>query len=285
MARQQGWRILMRIEDLDRSRVRPGAAAEALDVLQWLGIDFDDGPIYQSDDLDPYRAAIRTLTDRKLAYSCRLTRKEVENAASAPHGDQGETAFPPQLRSTNPNDYCFAREDSNYRYVVKDECIDVVDCFAGRSQFNPAREIGDFIVWTKLGVPAYQLAVVVDDARQSVTDVVRGDDLLPSAARQILLYRALDLPIPNWWHLPLVIGDDGRRLAKRHGDTHLATYRTAGVPPQRIIGLLAKWCGICTQLREMSACDFLQRFDLDIVPRSPIVFSKEDHKWLSHAAQ
>ena len=129
-------------------------------------------------------------------------------------------------------------------------------------------------------MPAYQLAVVVDDARQGVTDVVRGDDLLASAARQSLIYRALRLSEPRWWHLPLVLGPDGRRLAKRHGDTHVETYRAAGVRPQRVIGLLAKWCNACDECVEMSAGDFLRAFRIDRLSKSPVTFTQEDHQWL-----
>ena len=124
---------------------------------------------------------------------------------------------------------------------MEPEAIALTDEIAGPLLHRPFDEVGDFVVWTKRGVPAYQLAVVVDDARQHVSDVVRGDDLLPSAGRQTLLYRALDHTSPRWWHVPLVLGEDGRRLAKRHGDTRLATYRDAGVPPERIVGLLAGW--------------------------------------------
>jgi glutamyl-tRNA synthetase len=120
----------------------------------------------------------------------------------------------------------------------------------------------------------------VDDARQGITDVVRGDDLLPSAARQQLLYRALGVLPPRWWHLPLVLGPDGRRLAKRNGDTRLETYRQQGVSPQRILGLMGFWCGLCQQPIEMTLADFLTAFQLDTLPRAPVVFSEDEHAWL-----
>ncbi|MCA9297128.1 MAG: hypothetical protein KC983_11440, partial [Phycisphaerales bacterium] len=136
----------------------------------------------------------------------------------------------------------------------------------------------------KRGTPAYQLAVVVDDIRQHVTDVVRGDDLLPSAARQTLLYRALGHTPPNWWHLPLVYGTDGLRLAKRHGDTRLTTYRAQGVRPERVIGLIARWSGIDTgpadETHNMTADEFAEAFDLDRLPRTRVTFTEEDDAWL-----
>ncbi len=281
LARQRGWRILMRIEDLDAPRVRSGAASQLLAMLSWLGIDHDDHPVCQSSDLEPYRRAMLTLAGRGLAYHCALTRSEIQQAASAPHQGQQELRFPPNLRpaaSTQPLE--FARHDVNYRFVVPDESIRIEDQVAGLRSFSPFDEVGDFVVWTKLGVPSYQLAVVVDDARQGVTDVVRGDDLLPSAARQTLLYRALNLPAPRWWYVPLVLGSDGRRLAKRQADTRVEIYRRAGVPPQRIIGLLAFWCGAAKKRCEMSADEFRERFQLDTLSRSPVTFTQDDHAWL-----
>jgi glutamyl-tRNA synthetase len=130
------------------------------------------------------------------------------------------------------------------------------------------------------GTAAYQLAVVVDDAEQGVTDVVRGDDLLDSTPRQILLYRAFEWEarLPRYYHLPLVVGTDGRRLAKRHGDTRLATYREAGVSAGRVLALMARWCGIEGKVER--AADLLGRFDLARVPRDPIVFTAADDAYL-----
>jgi glutamyl-tRNA synthetase len=140
--------------------------------------------------------------------------------------------------------------------------------------------VGDFLIATKGGLPSYQLAVVVDDARQGIDQIVRGDDLLTSTPRQILLYRALDLgPPPNYLHLPLVKGPDGKRLAKRHGDTRIAHYRELGVAPERIIGLMAEWCGIGPR-REISSKEFAERLELEKMPREAVVFEAEDDAWL-----
>src|SRR5262245_21500963 len=164
MARQRGWTVLLRIEDLDISRGRPVAAEQVVQTLAWLGIDFDGAPLLQSRDLEPYRRAMRILTDLRLAYACALTRSQIQQAASAPHGGEGELRFPPELRPRRI-DGAFASEQTNYRFLVSDEVIDVHDQFAGDSTHHPFSEIGDLVIWTKLGAPAYQLAVVVDDAR------------------------------------------------------------------------------------------------------------------------
>src|SRR5690606_23449738 len=132
---------------------------------------------------------------------------------------------------------------------------------------------GDFVIWTKRAQPAYQLAVVVDDHRQGVTDAIRGDDLLDSAARQLLRYRALGYaPAPAQMHLPLVVGDDGRRLAKRHGDTRVEHYRALGVPAERVVGLIARWSGVQEDRAPMSADEFVGAFNIERLPRAAAVF-------------
>ena len=281
LARRHGWRLPLRIEDLDGPRVRPESIPDTLELLAWLGIDFDGAPTIQSDDLDPYRAAMRTITAQGLAYACALTRREIEAAASAPHAGDQELRFPSMLRPADYGSQRFEDETTNYRFVVPDETMTVDDVVAGAVSCTPAHEVGDFVIWTKRGVPSYQLAVVVDDARQCITDVVRGDDLLPSAARQTLLYRALDRTPPRWWHLPLVVGPDGRRLAKRHGDTRIATYRADGVRAERILGLLAWWSGVSPERRPCSAADFRDQFDLRTLSRQQVTFTADDHAWLT----
>jgi glutamyl-tRNA synthetase len=280
IARQNGWRIVMRIEDLDLQRVRPEATELALQLIAWLGMDYDEGPLHQSHDLEPYRRAMDTLAKLKRTYLCELTRKQVQQATSAPHAGETEQRFPPQLRPSTANAFSFDRADANFRFVVKDVAVDISDEVAGFSRHHPFSEVGDFIIWTKLGVPSYQLAVVVDDARQGVTDVVRGNDLLPSAARQTLLYEALGLTAPKWWHLPMVFAEGGQRLAKRNNDSHLQTYQAAGVRPERIIGLIAFWSGAAETRTEMSADDFRHRFRMDNLSASPITFTQGDHAWL-----
>ena len=272
LARQQGWRIILRIEDLDGPRIKRGADALAIEDLRWLGIDWDEGPIYQSARQAKYDEALQRLIDTGPTFFCICSRKDVEQAASAPHAADGAVIYPGTCRNViydlKPG------TPIAVRFRVPDEVITFDDGFAGRQSFDVARQLGDFVI-SKSDGTAYQLAVVVDDADMGVTDVVRGDDLLDSTPRQILLYRALGLEdrIPSYCHLPLVIGPDGRRLAKRHGDTRLATYRHIGVPASRVLALLASWCrihGIGNEVR--SAAELIGRFDLARLPRAPIVF-------------
>lgn len=289
MARRAGWRIVLRIEDLDGPRVKPGAVESCVETLQWLGIDWDEGPLVQSTDLGPSEAAMRDLAARGLVYPCELTRAEIEAAASAPHDpgtDPGhaagsETRFGPELRPESIGPCGFADTGTNWRFVTPDRSIGFFDRAAGPRRGNPGREVGDFVVWTKRGQPAYQLAVVVDDARQGVTEVVRGDDLLPSTARQLLLIGALGLePVPNYTHLPLVVGADGKRLAKRHGDTRLTAYMRSGVPAERVIGLLGCWSGVIPEREPMSASRFCEGFDIASMPCDRVTFTEEDDRWL-----
>lgn len=294
LARREGWRIVLRIEDLDGPRVKPQAIEGAIDTLAWLGMDWDEGPIVQSHDLSPYRDAMRTLAARGLAFPSELSRQEIEAAMSAPQSDAPisdgdepapghEARCPPSLRP--PLGPCgFDDPNTNWRFVTPDATVDFVDAFAGPRSIRPIDTVGDFVVWTKRGQPAYQLAVVVDDHRQGITHIVRGDDLLDSGARQLLLYRALgQSPEPAYCHLPLVVGPDGRRLAKRHGDTRVAAYRGAGATPERVVGLMARWCGITKPgepVRAMSAREFASGLDLGRMPRGPIRFGSEDDRWL-----
>ena len=285
MARQRGWRIVLRIDDLDSPRVKAGADRGAIADLEWLGLDWDEGPVYQLADLSAYNDAIDTLNQHGLVYPCTCTRKDIAAAQSAPHGDEHELRYPGTCRP-NEGSQPTAQDTrpAALRVIVPDEPIRFDDQFCGSQSIRVHEQVGDFVVASKAGLAAYQLAVVVDDARQGVTDVVRGDDLLRSTGRQLLLYRLLGLtPLPRYWHLPLVIGPDGRRLAKRHGDTRIGFYRDRGVSPQRVIGLLGHYCGLTTRPSPMEPEEFAARLSLEDLPAEPVTFTDEDHAQLMPA--
>ena len=276
LARQNGWKIILRIEDLDGPRIKKGADQQAIDDLRWLGIDWDEGPIYQATRRELYSDPARRLFFAGNAYACICTRKEVDLAASAPHAEDGATVYPGTCRgrftSIDQARRAGGREPA-IRFNVDSEVVEFTDAFCGRQRFE-MQMLGDFVIEKADRTPAYQLAVVVDDADMGVTQIVRGDDLLDSTPRQILLYRALGLDnrIPTYTHLPLVIGPDGRRLAKRHGDTRLASYRDTGVSAAGVVSLLASWCGIADAGDAETAADLIKKFDLNRLPRTPIVF-------------
>lgn len=284
LARQRGWRVVLRMEDLDGPRIKPGAAEAVVDTLRWLGLDWDEGPTYQSHDLSPYESALVELAAAGQAYPCRCTRTQIAAAAlSAPHAADHELLYPGTCRPAlvMPIDYQATRgEGEAWRLRAPDELMAFDDAFAGKVAHNLQQSVGDFVVATKAGLPSYQLAVVVDDARQRVTHVVRGDDLLLSTPRQLLLFDRLKLGAPPvYFHVPLVIGEDGRRLAKRHGDSRIDRYRQADVSAERILGLIAEWCGMGAR-REISRDGFLKQFQIDAVPTSAIIFNQDDDNWL-----
>lgn len=283
LARRESWRIVLRLEDLDLGRVKAGAHQAAVDDLRWIGVDWDGEPEVQSRDLGAYRDALAQLARDGRIFRCDRSRAEIRNAASAPHAEDGETRYPPELRPPAPWPGDVDGFDANQRLRVDPGLERVHDEFLGDFAFDPGLEAGDLVVWTKLGVPAYQLAVVVDDARQGVTDVVRGDDLLASAARQQLIARHLGVPHARWWHVPLVYGGDGKRLAKRHGSHSLARLRDDGVSAERVIGWCATSLGLAGARTELAPDEFLAIASTDAlraaiarVRAQPTVFG-EDH--------
>lgn len=285
MARQRGWRVLLRIEDLDGPRVKRGADLQAIEDLKWLGVDWDEGPVYQSTRGAVYRAAVERLIAAGRAYPCICTRREVEGAASAPHAEDGAAVYPGTCRGrfgSVEEARAAAGRAPAIRFAVNEQTMEFVDGFHGPLRFEPARQLGDFVIMKADGTAAYQLAVVLDDAEAGVTQVIRGDDLVDSTPRQILLYEALGLAerIPNYHHLPLVVGEDGRRLAKRHGDTRLAHYRGRGVTAGRMLALMARWCGIEAG-QTITTAELLKRFDLERMGRERITFTAADDAFLT----
>lgn len=279
LARQNGWRILLRIEDLDGPRIKAGADRMAIEDLRWLGIDWDEGPIHQSARLARYRAAIGRLIDAGLAYPCVCSRKEAELAASAPHPSEDHVPVYPgtcrdRFKSIEEARQITGRPPAIRFRVPQGRTVSFTDEFRGEVSFDVARQLGDFVIAKADSTPAYQLAVVVDDAEMNVTHVVRGDDLVDSTPRQLLLYEALGLAdqIPTYTHVPLIVGPDGRRLAKRHGDTRLSSYRDRGIAPERIVRMLARWCGIDDATDARSALDLVGRFDFSRLPHHAITF-------------
>ncbi|MBS3735346.1 MAG: tRNA glutamyl-Q(34) synthetase GluQRS [Phycisphaerae bacterium] len=280
LARQRGWRVVLRIEDLDGPRVKPEAVAETLDVLAWLGLTWDGPVVYQSQRHAAYARALAALVAAGTAYPCVCSRKDIDRAATAPHAEDATPTYPGTCRgkyaSAQAAEAATGRAPA-WRVGVPDEPVAFDDAVAGPQRFDLRRHGGDFVIFRKQNLAAYQLAVVVDDAEAGVDEIVRGDDLLDSAARQIHLRRLLGLgEAVRWWHLPLVLGPDGRRLAKRHGDTRLTHYRDLGAPPERLCGLLGFWCGALERRRPSTPDELLERFDIARLPREPVTFTDAD---------
>lgn len=269
LARKSGWRLLLRLDDLDAPRVQ-SSGHDVLDTLRWLGLDWDGEPIRQSARLDRYRAAMHALAQAGVVYESPHTRSEVREAAAAvgaPHEGEGHARFPDALRPSDRGAWRFVDAAMNHRVHTLDEGTTVHDQVMGSHEFHVQRDHGDFLVWTKAGVPSYQLACAVDDGELGVTDVVRGADLLESAALQTRLLRALRLPEPRWWHMPLVRNAQGERLAKRDGAEGLAGLQRDGVPADRVRGLVAWWIGKAP-LAPITRDALLQRCEPDALLRS-----------------
>jgi glutamyl-tRNA synthetase len=276
--RAAGGTLVMRVEDLDAGRVRPGIMEAQFADLRWLGLDWDEGPdvggpfapYLQSERTERYDAALAALAGRERVYPCSCSRRDIAAASSAPHGaDEEGPRYPGICRDSAPDTH--GARPVALRFRTPSEPVHFQDALHGQVTRVPAAETGDFVVRRKDGVAAYQLAVVVDDAAMQITDVLRGADLLPSTARQILLYRALELPVPRWTHVPLLLGPDGERLAKRHGSVTLREAREAGVSAVSVVGWLASTCGLAKPGERCGAADLVSRFHVDRLPREPTV--------------
>ncbi|MGC1481999.1 MAG: tRNA glutamyl-Q(34) synthetase GluQRS [Chthoniobacterales bacterium] len=236
LARDAGGRVHLRIEDLDTARCRPEFTEAAIDDLRWLGLDWDGEIIYQSQRRASYETAWTRLRDRDLIYPCSRSRKDVRDAALAPHAEDEEPLYPVAWRPAvgAATDH-LSPLGLNWRLRVPDgEAITFDDGRIGPTTFVAGDDFGDFLVWNRDNIPAYELAVVVDDIAMGITEVIRGEDLLLSTARQILIYRALGARPPKFRHLPLVLDENGRRLAKRHAALSLHTLRERGTEPSDV---------------------------------------------------
>jgi glutamyl-tRNA synthetase len=235
---EAGGDVVLRIEDLDPLRCKPEWTAHAIEDLAWLGIQWSEGPYHQSERRDVFVDAWRTLRDAGVIYPSAVSRREARDAAHAPHEDEErEPIFPPELRPPVGSGLdAQSPAGTVWRFRVPDgETLHFTDAERGPQAFTAGVDFGDFVVWRKDDVPAYELAVVADDVAMRITEVVRGEDLLLSTARQLLIYRALGTAPPAWCHLLLVRDAEGRRLAKRHQSLSLRELRARGLTPAQVL--------------------------------------------------
>ncbi|MBZ5639498.1 MAG: tRNA glutamyl-Q(34) synthetase GluQRS [Acidobacteriia bacterium] len=276
--RSRGGSFVIRMEDLDRQRVRRGAAERILDDLAWLGLDWDEGPdvggphapYEQSRRASYYDEACERLRAAGRAYPCFCSRKDVRTAASAPQEPGDEVRYPGTCRALEPAEA--ARRIAEGRphalrfRVEASEAPSFDDRVLGaRGGVAP----GDFVIRRADGTAAYQLAVVVDDAGMGITDVVRGGDLLASTARQLLLYDALGLTPPAFGHVPLLLGPDGVRLSKRHVGASIRETREAGVAAERVVGRFAELVGLRETTEPLGASALVEGFSLERLSAFP----------------
>jgi glutamyl-tRNA synthetase len=272
-ARAAGGQFLLRIEDLDRARCRPQYVEALLKDMEWLGLTWDGPLLFQSARDEVYRDALAQLEKEDLVYPCFCTRAEIARAASAPHGLSEEGPRYPgtcaRLSLAERSERARTRPPA-YRFRAPLGQVHFVDGLQGPYTQDVAEVVGDFVVRRNDGVASYQLAVVVDDAATAITHVLRGDDLLSSTPRQLQLYSALRLKAPGFFHVPLVLGEDGKRLAKREGAFALAELRERGLPAERVLGVLAAWSGLGDG-SPITLEELVKRFRPEALPRAPVV--------------
>ncbi len=292
--KSQGGEIVLRIEDLDHPKVKPDTIQEAVNDLKWLGLTWDEGfstnikphsPYIQSQRTEIYKKALNELLEKNLIYPCVCSRKEIEESQSAPHA--GES---PEYSGNCKDRFKTWEEAAEYlpenripiwRFKSSNTNICFKDAFMGKQTFNNSQLFGDFSIARHQYGAGYMLAVVVDDALMNITEVVRGNDLLDSTPRQLEIYNALNLKPPQFIHVPLVVAPDGRRLAKRHGDTKISSLRNADNSPEKIIGLLAYWCGWAEFGEKITAQELISRFSWKTLKNENAVLTEKIKSYLN----
>ena len=267
IGRARDWRVLLRMEDLDGERCNLEYESVILEDLNWLGLDWDDDMIRQSNDIERHRESLRSATEAGMIFQCARSRKnlrETSEALSAPHegGPKARSTF--EMRPNDRNAYRFSPGEHNHRATIAPGPVIIDDQIMGRHECDPLDVFGDPIVWTRRDTPSYQLAVVLDDAHHGVTDVIRGEDLLSSAALQTRLAELLGVSSPRWWHVPLLRNHEGRRLAKRDDDETLSQMRDRGIRSHHVIQHLSAGCGMSEPYPTI-AREFAEHIDHDSI--------------------
>jgi glutamyl-tRNA synthetase len=269
-ARSGAGRFTLRIEDLDRARSKLEHERTQMEDLRAIGLDWDGEPLRQSTRTERYREALEELRRHGRVYPCWCTRAEIREAAEAPHGPLPEGFYPGTCRRLSDAERA-QRERSGRPAALRLDAGAAQVEFEDRLHGHVSGIVDDFVLWRGHDTPAYQLAVVVDDTDQGVREVVRGDDLLDSTPRQIELARLLGLPFPRYAHVPLVLGPDGARLAKRHGSVTLAEW-----DPAEALGWMVSSLGMGEAGERRAPAELLERFDPDSLPREPTTFPAEE---------
>ena len=280
-SQRAGGSIRLRIEDVDSPRVKPWAIDQAIEELRWLGLSWDGEIVIQTERRRRYREILDQLIANDRVYPCVCTRKDIEAAGSAPHFEHEQPIYPgtcADWRNGDPLPPCgkFA-----WRFRTADRMVRFDDELHGVQSANVKNHLGDFPITQKSGEVSYQLAVVIDDADAGINHVVRGDDLMTSTFRQIAIADTLSLAIPNYLHVPLVLGPDGRRLAKRHGDTRLSTLRDEGVHAATIIDWAARSSGLWSRSTPVRHVDEVTAmFSTSRLHPQPVIADPERLRWL-----
>ena len=276
-ARHAGGEFILRIEDTDRTRSTEESIQEITQAMEWLGLDWDEGPFRQSDRLDIYQKLANELLESGKAYKCYVTPEELEEKRKEAQSTGEVLRYKREWAKVNEG------VDNPYaiRLQTPDEgTIEVQDLLRGTVTFD-AKEVDDFIILKRDGFPTYNFAVVVDDATMKITHVIRGDDHLINTPRQVLIYNALSYEIPKIAHVSMILGSDNKRLSKRHGATSVLAYKDRGYLPEAIINFLSRLGWSYGDQEIFSKTELIEKFTLDNVGKSAAVFNEEKLDWLN----
>lgn len=276
-ARHAGGEFILRIEDTDRTRSTEESIQEITQAMEWLGLDWDEGPFRQSDRLDIYQKLANELLESGKAYKCYVTPEEL--------GEKRKEAQNTGEVLRYKREWAKVNEGVDNPYAIRLQTLDegtieVQDLLRGTVTFD-AKEVDDFVILKRDGFPTYNFAVVVDDATMKITHVIRGDDHLINTPRQVLIYNALSYEIPKIAHVSMILGSDNKRLSKRHGATSVVAYKDRGYLPEAIINFLSRLGWSYGDQEIFSKTELIEKFTLDNVGKSAAVFNEEKLDWLN----
>jgi glutamyl-tRNA synthetase len=278
-ARHHGGTFVLRIEDTDRERSTPEAVQAILDGLRWLGLDWDEGPIFQTARFDIYRARAEALLAAGQTYRCYCTPEELDTRRKAALAAGRRPAYDRTCRDIAGPPAGRGAAALRFRTPLDGETV-VDDLVKGRVVFQNA-ELDDFVIARSDGTPLYNFSVVIDDADMGITHVIRGDDQLANTPRQVLLYGALGATLPRFAHVPLILGLDKTRLSKRHGATSVVAYRDLGYLPDAVVNYLVRLAWSHGDQEIFTRAELIEKFLLENVGRSPGIFNPEKLLWVN----
>jgi glutamyl-tRNA synthetase len=278
LAKKLGGTFILRIEDTDVARSTQESVDAILQGMEWLGLDWDEGPFYQSENFPLYKEKVEQLLSEGKAYRCYCTSEELEVKREKALKEGGKPKYDGKCRN-------LAEAPSDNPFVVRfkapqDGVTAFNDLIKGPISFNN-EELDDLIIQRSDGTPTYNFVVVIDDASMNITTVIRGDDHINNTPRQILLYQALGVPVPQFAHVPMILGSDKTRLSKRHGATSVMAYRDMGLLPEAMINYLVRLGWSCGDEEIFSREELIEKFSIEAVGKSAGVFNPEKLLWLN----
>ena len=279
-ARKHNGQFILRIEDTDRERSTQESVDAILEGMQWLGLDYDEGPIYQTDRFDRYKEIIQQLLDQGDAYYCYCTKERLDEMREQQRANKEKPRYDGLCRDRQDVDASNPSPVVRFRNPKEGQVI-FEDVVRGTMTVDN-KELDDLIIARADGTPTYNLTVVVDDWDMGITDVIRGDDHLNNTPRQINILKALNAPLPRYGHVPMILGSDGKRLSKRHGAVSVMQYREDGYLPDALLNYLVRLGWSAGEKEIFSRADMLELFELSNVNRAASTFNPEKLVWINH---